>query len=112
MTTPYQILGVSEHADDAEIKQAYLNSVKENPPDRDQERFQQIQQAYESIKDSDSRINYELFHLPEIDFNALLDCAFKQDPELRAMNPDDFFKLLNTVSIDKAVTNAIKSKAL
>lgn len=111
MTTPYQILGVSEHANDAEIKQAYLNLVKENPPDRDQERFQQIQHAYETIKDSDSRINYELFHFPETDFNALLDRAFQQKTELRSLNPDDFFRLLNAVSIDNAVTGAIKNKS-
>lgn len=113
MTTPYQILGVSEHANDAEIKLAYLNLVKETPPDRDQERFQQNQNAYETIKDSDSRINYELFHFPETDFNALLDHAFQQKTELRSMNmnPDDFFRLLNAVSIDKAVTGAIKNKS-
>ncbi|WP_341326187.1 J domain-containing protein [Methylotuvimicrobium sp. KM2] len=111
MTTPYQILGVSEHANDTEIKQAYLNLVKENPPDRDQERFQQIQQAYETIKDSDSRLNLKLFHFPETDFNVLLDQAFQQKTELRSLNPNDFFRLLNAVSIDNAVTGAIKNKS-
>lgn len=112
MMTPYQILGVSEHANDTEIKQAYLNLVKENPPDRDQERFRQIQQAYQAIKDGDSRIAYELFHLPEIDFNALLDHAFKQDTKVRPMDPDNFYKLLKAVPFDKAIANATKSKAL
>ncbi|WP_404357717.1 J domain-containing protein [Methylotuvimicrobium sp. KM1] len=111
MTTPYQILGVSEPANDTEIKQAYLNLVKENPPDRDQERFQQIQHAYETIKDSDSRINFELFHFPETGFNALLDHAFKQESEIQPMHPDDFFRLLNAVSIDKAVMGDIKNKS-
>lgn len=112
MTTPYQLLGVSDQATDAEIKLAYLNRIKDNPPDRDQERFQQIQQAYESIKDNDSRLSYELFHLPESDFNELLDHAFRQNSELKAISPEDFFKLLNTASIDNAITNTIKSKAL
>ena len=55
MQTPYEILGVVVDANDADIKQAYLQQVKNNPPDRDQEKFQLIHDAYTSIKDHKNR---------------------------------------------------------
>ena len=108
MKSPYQILGVSEHASDTEIKQAYLQRVKDNPPDRDQQRFQQIQQAYETIKDDDSRQRYALFHFPCIEFDALLDHAFKQEGDTRPMPTDDFLKLLSSVSVEKSLAKNLK----
>ncbi|MBT4146331.1 MAG: J domain-containing protein, partial [Gammaproteobacteria bacterium] len=51
MQTPYEILGVETDARDDEIKQAYLQQVKNNPPDRNQQQFQIIHGAYSSIKD-------------------------------------------------------------
>ncbi len=76
MKSPYEILEVTEQASDSEIKQAYLQKVKLNPPDRDQEKFQQIHSAYETIKNVTSREKYALFNYPEADFDALLDQAF------------------------------------
>lgn len=111
MTSPYQLLGVAEQASDAEIKQAYLQKVKDNPPDRDQARFQQIQQAYESIKDSGSRLNYALFHLPEADFDGLLESAFSQDSALPLLDAELFFRLLNAIPADKALLNAFTNKS-
>lgn len=101
MNSPYQILGVSEQASDADIKQAYLQAVKEHPPERDPPRFRQIQQAFELIKDEDSRLRYALFHVPNVEFDALLDRAFGQDGPMRPLPADDFLKLLSTISIDK-----------
>lgn len=101
MNSPYQILGVSEQATDADIKQAYLQAVKEHPPERDSQRFREIQQAFDLIKDEDSRLRYALFHVPNVEFEALLDRAFGQDGPIRALPVDDFLKLLGTISIDK-----------
>lgn len=101
MNSPYQILGVSEQASDADIQQAYLQAVKEHPPERDPPRFRQIQQAFELIKDEDSRLRYALFHVPNVEFDALLDRAFGQDGPMRPLPADDFLKLLGTISIDK-----------
>lgn len=103
MNSPYQILGVTEQATDPDIKQAYLQLVKDNPPDRDQQRFRQIQQAYETIKDDDSRLRHALFHFPSMEFDALLAHAFQRDGVTGPMPVDDFLKLLSTVSIDKAL---------
>lgn len=106
MTSPYERLGVGEHATDAEIKQAYLQRVKENPPDRDPQRFQAIQQAYEAIKDEECRLRYALFHLPESDFESLLDKAFHQDKPLKAIPAKEFYSWLTSVAIDKSLANA------
>ena len=75
MKTPYEILEVAEQASDSDIKQAYLQKVKLNPPDRDHEKFQQIHSAYETIKNATCREKYALFNYPEADFDALLDQA-------------------------------------
>ena len=58
---PYLVLNVSYDADDQTIRQAYLNGIKQATPDKDPQRFQELSQAYESIKDEASRLNYFLF---------------------------------------------------
>ena len=100
MKTPYELLAVTELATDVEIKQAYLQQVKLNPPERDQAKFQQLHSAYETIKDATGRENYALFHDPEADFNTLLDQAFlATQPSL--MNAALFEQLLRASIDDK-----------
>ena len=111
MTTPYQILGVSESASDTDVKLAYLQQVKDNPPDRDQSRFQQIQQAYETLKDQDSRLRYALFHVPTVEFNELLDQAFRQDATLPPLPADELLKLLHAVPLEKSLLSAFTTKS-
>lgn len=101
MISPYQTLGVPEQASDADIKQAYLQRVKDNPPDRDPRRFRAIQDAYELIKDEDSRLRHALFGLPSVEFDALLARAFAPADAGRALVAEDFRKLLSTLSIEK-----------
>lgn len=93
MKTPYVILEVAEQATDGEIKQAYLWKVKQFPPDHYDEQFQQIQQAYELIKDLKCRMQYALFTVPEADFNVLLDQAFSSG-QVASISADQFDKLL------------------
>ena len=100
MKTPYEILEVAEQASDSAIKQAYLQKIKLNPPDRDHEKFQQIHSAYETIKNATSREKYALFNFPEADFNTLLDKGFiATQPAL--MNADIFENLLHASIDDK-----------
>ena len=98
MRSPYLILGVTEQASDNDIKQAYLQKVKQFPPDHHHEQFQEIQQAYQLIKDFSARTKYALFNIQVADFNVLLDQAFNVGcaPSLSA---DHFEKLLRA-SID------------
>ena len=106
MKTPYEILDVAADAGDAEIKQAYLRKVKDSPPDRDQERFQLIHNAYTSIKDHKSRLKYSLFLLPAADFDQLLDLALATAGSVR-LQPEQFIKLLHAGMDDKTGLNAL-----
>jgi DnaJ-class molecular chaperone len=105
MKTPYEILAVAADASDAEIKQAYLQKVKDNPPDRDQAQFQLIHNAYSSIKDNKSRMSYALFTMPAADFDELLDQALNTAQTLQ-INQEQFNKLLHAGVDDKTVLNA------
>jgi curved DNA-binding protein CbpA len=98
MKSPYEILEVAELASDNEIKQAYLQKVKLNPPERDHEKFQQIHSAYETIKNKTNREKYALFNYPEADFGALLDQVFISEQPL-SISAELFDKLLHA-SID------------
>lgn len=104
--SPYDRLGVDKLATDAEIKQAYLQRVKENPPDRDQKIFQEIQLAYEAIKDADSRLRHTLFDVPKVEFDDLLQQAFKPTTSVQPLSCDDFNKLLLALPLEKILANA------
>ena len=48
---PHEILGVSANASAEEIRVAYLEKVKQFPPDRSPQEFEQIRDAYDSLRD-------------------------------------------------------------
>lgn len=67
MTDPYQVLGVSRSASDEEIKKAYRTLSRKyhpdanvNNPNKDQaeERFKQVQQAYDLIMKEKQQGNF------------------------------------------------------
>jgi curved DNA-binding protein len=62
----YQILGVSRAADESEIKKAYRKLARKYHPDVNQDvgaedKFKQVQEAYEVLKDADKRQAYDRF---------------------------------------------------
>ena len=63
MSDPYEILGVSRGSSDAEIRRRYLELVRQYPPDRAAERFTEIHQAYEKLRDPVVRMESKLFDL-------------------------------------------------
>ncbi len=98
MNIAYEILDVATTANDAEIKQAYLRQVKDNPPDRDQEKFQLIHGAYSAIKDHKSRVSHALFALPKRSFDVLVDQILQA--EQPANFSAEYFNQLLSASID------------
>lgn len=108
MKTPYEILGISPSADDSEIKRAYLTEVKNNPPDRDQEKFQLIHTAYQSIKDEKSRLSQALFTLPIADFDKLVDLALEPEEKVE-LNATHFTQLLSASINDSTFQNVIST---
>ena len=67
MADYYELLGVSRDADAEEIKRAYRKRALKYHPDRNQgsveaeERFKEATQAYEVLKDPDTRARYDRF---------------------------------------------------
>ena len=62
----YKVLGVSEQAEEAQIKQAYRKLAKKYHPDLNpnnpeaEEKFKNIVEAYETLGDADKRKEYDL----------------------------------------------------
>ena len=65
--TPFEILGVSEEADDDAIKQAYLSRIRRYTPEHAPTQFQRIRDAYEAIQTHHKRLEYQLFNRRTMD---------------------------------------------
>ena len=71
---PWAVLGLSDSAREEEIRAAYLAKVKEFPPDRFPGEFEQVRDAYETLKQPHQRIALKLFHAdPQRSLTGLLD---------------------------------------
>ena len=60
---PYRVLGIDRQAAEGEVKRAYFQLVRQFPPEREPERFQEIRAAYELLRDPDKRAQVDLFLL-------------------------------------------------
>lgn len=62
MQDPYKTLGVSKDAEANDIKKAFFNLAKEHHPDKggNPEKFKQINEAYDVLKDPQKRQQYDL----------------------------------------------------
>jgi DnaJ-class molecular chaperone len=83
MPNPFTVLGVAETAADDAIKKAYLQQVREHPPERDSERFQTIRAAYEAVRTRRDRLRYRLFGQETPDLAALVTSALRPGPRRR-----------------------------
>ena len=63
----YDVLGIQKNASDSDIKKAFRSLAKENHPDSNQgdanaeTRFKEISEAYDNLKDPQSRAAYDQF---------------------------------------------------
>jgi curved DNA-binding protein CbpA len=61
MTDPYAVLGLPADCDDDAIRRRYLQLVREFSPEHHPEKFAAVRQAYESLRDLNTRLRYRLF---------------------------------------------------
>jgi DnaJ-class molecular chaperone len=80
MRDPFTDLGVSEDADDAEIRRRYLALVRDFPPDRAPDRFQECRAAYEALADERSRLAMKLLHTNTAALSRLSMAALQDAP--------------------------------
>lgn len=79
MHDPYEVLGLDGASDEAAIRQRYLELVRQHPPERDAERFAQIREAYDALRDPVRRMNARLFEVRTHDsFDAIHAEALKR----------------------------------
>jgi curved DNA-binding protein CbpA len=72
MSDPYEVLGVGPTAEENEIRQRYLQLVRENPPDVAPERFARIRAAYDELRNPYRRLERMLFYLDTEDSLAAI----------------------------------------
>jgi curved DNA-binding protein CbpA len=61
MSDPYAVLNLPPDSDDEAIRRRYLELVKQFSPEHHPEKFAAIRQAYESLRDLNTRLRYRLF---------------------------------------------------
>jgi curved DNA-binding protein CbpA len=61
---PYGVLSVPRSADQAAIRRAYLDLVRQHPPERDPDTFKRVRAAYEMLGTPEARAT-ALVEIPE-----------------------------------------------
>jgi len=61
MNDPYVILGLQGDSDDDTIRRRYLELVRQFSPEHHPEKFAAVRQAYENLRDLNTRLRYRLF---------------------------------------------------
>lgn len=95
---PYIVLGLAPSADDAQIKNAWLDKVKQFVPEHHPQQFQQIQTAYQQIKDESSRMLYQLLKVPTFDLQLIMQQSLSEPNQRRPQVSQLLSLLENSVS--------------
>lgn len=88
----YAILGIGQEAGDEQIRAAYLAKLKQFPPDRSPQEFEQVRDAYEVLRDRRRRARTMLFAAdPDAPFQSLLPAT---EVQRRVTGPDPWLAVL------------------
>jgi len=61
MIDPYDVLGIDRTADSEAVRRRYLELVRAHPPEREPERFAQVREAYDRLRDPVESLKNRLF---------------------------------------------------
>lgn len=98
MRDPYLILKISPNVTDEAIHEAYLQAVRDCPPERDARRFQAVRRAYEALRTEKLRLQYELFNTDLPSTEDLLQQGMPETDEALRPNLKAFQNMLETGS--------------
>jgi DnaJ-class molecular chaperone len=103
----YDVLGVDKHATDMELKKQYRALSYKYHPDRNptsSEKMQQINEAYETLKEPDKRLDYDRRANPlDVFFEKLFKTKEKMDP-IEELFKDDFKEMTPSLDIKIELT--------
>jgi len=86
MPDPYSILGLSPDSSDDTIRRRYLALIRTHSPDRDPDRFTEIREAYEKLRDPVARLRYQLFEAGKDESLDVLIADAKAQTSLRRVS--------------------------
>jgi len=84
MPYPYEALEIAESVDQKEVRRAYLQKIREFPPEKSPVKFQEVTQAYQLIKDETERIRLQIFGMPGRKSNRKLYDLLPDPPDQRS----------------------------
>ena len=89
---PWGVLGIQDDATDEQIRDAYIEKVKLHPPDRDQQQFERVRDAYEELRDPRRRAERVILSAdPNQPLPSLLDAL---PPRRRHLGPQSWLAAL------------------
>ena len=107
MKNYYEILNISKNASQEEIRSGYKKMLRKYPPEKEQEKYKEIREAYDTLKDEKSRKNYEAYFYHEKDIKTLED---KYTEHMKARNYEEAEKILKKILIISPEIAHIKDK--
>ena len=107
MKNYYEILNVNKDANQEEIKSGYKKMLRKYPPEKEQEKYKEIREAYDTLKDEKSRKNYDAYFHHEKDIKSLED---KYTEYMEAKNYNEAEKVLKKILIISPEIAHIKDK--
>ena len=96
MKNYYEILNVNKDANQEEIRSGYKKMLRKYPPEKEQEKYKEIREAYDTLKDEKSRKNYDAYFHHEKDIKTLED---KYTEYMEATNYNEAEKVLKKILI-------------
>lgn len=105
----YEILGLNREASDSAIKKAYREHSFKWHPDRNSSpeatlKIQQINEAYETLKDPQKKRQYDLG--PQNPLENMFGDLFRRDPFVRQMNPHiQIFEMMQQMGGEPMIFN-------